>query len=44
MLKLLGCQRVLLLTNNPAKLAGLAETGIERLGNGPQGPEQQRDL
>ena len=29
MLKLLGCQRVLLLTNNPAKLAGLAETGIE---------------
>jgi GTP cyclohydrolase II len=29
MLKLLGCQQVLLLTNNPAKLAGLAETGIE---------------
>ena len=29
MLKLLGCQRVLLLTNNPAKLAGLSETGIE---------------
>jgi GTP cyclohydrolase II len=29
MLKLLDCQRVLLLTNNPAKLAGLAETGIE---------------
>jgi GTP cyclohydrolase II len=29
MLKLLGCQRVLLMTNNPAKLAGLAETGIE---------------
>ena len=29
MLQLLGCQRVLLLTNNPAKLAGLAEIGIE---------------
>jgi len=29
MLRLIGCQRVLLLTNNPAKLAGLAETGIE---------------
>jgi GTP cyclohydrolase II len=29
MLKQLGCQRVLLLTNNPAKLAGLSETGIE---------------
>jgi GTP cyclohydrolase II len=29
MLQLLGCKSVLLLTNNPAKLAGLAETGIE---------------
>jgi GTP cyclohydrolase II len=28
MLQRLGCQRVLLLTNNPDKLAGLAETGI----------------
>jgi GTP cyclohydrolase II len=34
MLQLLGCQRVLLLTNNPAKLAGLAETGIEICGRG----------
>jgi GTP cyclohydrolase II len=29
MLQLLGYKRVLLLTNNPAKLAGLAETGID---------------
>ena len=35
MLQLLGCQRVLLLTNNPAKLAGLAETGIEICGRVP---------
>jgi GTP cyclohydrolase II len=28
-LQLLGCTRVLLLTNNPAKLDGLARTGIE---------------
>ncbi len=35
MLQLLGCQRVLLLTNNPAKLAELAETGIEICGRVP---------
>jgi GTP cyclohydrolase II len=29
MLHMLGCTRVLLLTNNPAKLDGLARTGIE---------------
>jgi GTP cyclohydrolase II len=35
MLQLLRCQRVLLLTNNPARLAGLAETGIEICGRVP---------
>jgi GTP cyclohydrolase II len=35
MLQLLGCQRVLLLTNNPAKLAGLSDTGIEICGRVP---------
>jgi len=35
MLQLLGCQRVLLLTNNPAKVAGLTETGIEICGRVP---------
>jgi GTP cyclohydrolase II len=29
MLQMLGCTRVLMLTNNPAKLDGLARTGIE---------------
>src|SRR5205085_5403912 len=29
MLQMLGCTRVQLLTNNPAKLAGLADAGIE---------------
>jgi GTP cyclohydrolase II len=29
MLEILGCTRVLLLTNNPAKLDGLASAGIE---------------
>jgi GTP cyclohydrolase II len=29
MLELLGCTRVRLLTNNPAKISGLAESGIE---------------
>jgi GTP cyclohydrolase II len=29
MLEMLGCTRVILMTNNPAKLAGLAEAGIE---------------
>lgn len=35
MLQLLGCRQVLLLTNNPAKLAGLAETEIEICGRVP---------
>jgi GTP cyclohydrolase II len=39
MLHMLGCTRVLLLTNNPAKLEGLAQTGIEVSGRlAPQGP------
>jgi GTP cyclohydrolase II len=29
MLQMLGCTRVILLTNNPAKLDGLAKAGIE---------------
>ena len=29
MLEMLGCQRIVLLTNNPAKLDGLAKSGIE---------------
>ncbi|MEA2928942.1 MAG: cyclohydrolase [Hyphomicrobiales bacterium] len=29
MLKMLGCTRILLMTNNPLKLAGLTEAGIE---------------
>jgi GTP cyclohydrolase II len=29
MLEILGCQRIVLLTNNPAKLDGLAKAGIE---------------
>jgi GTP cyclohydrolase II len=29
MLQMLGCSRVVLLTNNPAKLDGLARAGIE---------------
>jgi GTP cyclohydrolase II len=35
MLEMLGCTRVLLLTNNPAKLDGLAEAGIEIAGRLP---------
>ncbi|HLH97874.1 MAG TPA: GTP cyclohydrolase II RibA [Xanthobacteraceae bacterium] len=35
MLELLGCKRVLLLTNNPAKLDGLAQAGIEVSGRIP---------
>ncbi|HEV2956557.1 MAG TPA: GTP cyclohydrolase II [Xanthobacteraceae bacterium] len=35
MLELLGCKRVLLLTNNPAKLDGLARAGIEVSGRIP---------
>jgi GTP cyclohydrolase II len=35
MLELLGCRRVLLLTNNPGKLDGLAGTGVEICGRVP---------
>ena len=35
MLELLGCKRVLLLTNNPAKLDGLAQAGIDVSGRIP---------
>ena len=35
MLRLLGCTQVLLLTNNPAKLDGLAQTGIAIAGRIP---------
>jgi GTP cyclohydrolase II len=39
MLKMLGCTRVLLMTNNPAKLDGLTEAGIEVSGRkGLQAP------
>jgi GTP cyclohydrolase II len=35
MLEMLGCTKVILLTNNPAKLDGLAEAGIEIAGRMP---------
>jgi GTP cyclohydrolase II len=35
MLQMLGCNRVVLLTNNPAKLEGLAKAGIEIVGRMP---------
>ena len=35
MLQLLGCRQVLLLTNNPAKLEGLARAGIDLAGRVP---------
>ena len=35
MLQMLGCTRVVLLTNNPAKLEGLAKAGIEITGRMP---------
>ena len=35
MLQMLGCTRVVLLTNNPAKLDGLAKAGIEIAGRMP---------
>jgi GTP cyclohydrolase II len=35
MLEILGCRRVVLLTNNPAKLDGLAKSGIEIVGRMP---------
>jgi len=35
MLQMLGCTRVVLLTNNPAKLDGLSKAGIEITGRMP---------
>jgi GTP cyclohydrolase II len=35
MLQMLDCTRIILMTNNPAKLAGLAEAGIEIAGRVP---------
>ena len=35
MLQLLGCRQVLLLTNNPAKLEGLARAGVDLVGRMP---------
>jgi GTP cyclohydrolase II len=35
MLQMLGCERVVLLTNNPAKLEGLAKSGIKISGRMP---------
>jgi len=35
MLQMLGCTRVVLLTNNPAKLDGLTKAGIEIVGRMP---------
>jgi GTP cyclohydrolase II len=35
MLEMLGCSRVMLLSNNPAKVAGLGEAGIEVRGHMP---------
>jgi GTP cyclohydrolase II len=48
MLQMLGCNRVLLLTNNPAKLEGLAQAGIEVSGriplHGPVNADNRRYL
>jgi GTP cyclohydrolase II len=48
MLALLGCRRVVLLTNNPAKLEGLSRAGIEICGSmplqAPIKPENRRYL
>jgi GTP cyclohydrolase II len=48
MLDMLGCKRVLLLTNNPAKLDGLAQAGIEVSGrvalHGPINADNRRYL
>ena len=48
MLQLLGCNRVVLLTNNPAKLEGLTNAGIEVVGRtpleAPINPDNQRYL
>jgi len=48
MLDMLGCRRVLLLTNNPAKLDGLAQAGVEVCGRvalqGPINSDNRRYL
>ena len=48
MLRVLGCKRVRLLTNNPAKLDGLAQAGIEVVGrvplHGPVNADNRRYL
>ena len=48
MLQILGCTRVRLLTNNPAKLDGLAQAGIDVSGrvplHGPINPDNRRYL
>ena len=48
MLQILGCTRVLLLTNNPAKLDGLSQAGIEVSGrialHGPVNADNRRYL
>jgi GTP cyclohydrolase II len=48
MLQILGCKRVRLLTNNPAKLEGLAQAGIEVTGriplHGPVNADNRRYL
>jgi GTP cyclohydrolase II len=48
MLQILGCTRVLLMTNNPAKLDGLAQAGIEVSGrlalHGPVNADNRRYL
>jgi GTP cyclohydrolase II len=48
MLQILGCNRVLLMTNNPAKLDGLAQAGIEVSGRialqGPVNADNRRYL
>jgi GTP cyclohydrolase II len=48
MLRLLGCRQVRLLTNNPAKLDGLAQAGVEIVGrvplHGPVNADNRRYL
>jgi len=48
MLKILGCRQVRLLTNNPTKLDGLVQAGIEVVGriplHGPVNPDNRRYL
>jgi len=48
MLELIGCKQVMLLTNNPAKLEGLAQAGISVCGrialHGPINADNRRYL